>query len=278
MVKTVDGAVRSMHGLSVEQLLAAVENELIPRLMVSHAEKLPADADAGDEPPASGPWASDEAVERFAARSMANEAHALREEVSALLARGVALEAVYLHLLAPAARRLGEQWTRDEISFVDVQLGLCCLHELVCHCGPIGFRRKAVGEPRSIVLGVPPGEQHTFGITLAADFFRRNGWQVSNLCGLDRDFIVERVAGVHYSAAGFSLYGEGCLQPLIETIAAVRAASCNPSLLVLVGGDFFARNPGMVAQVGADLSASDAHRAVLDAEQALQRRPAAPAG
>ena len=62
MVKTVDGAVRSMHGLSVEQLLAAVENELIPRLMVSHAEKLPADADAGDEPPASGPWASDEAV------------------------------------------------------------------------------------------------------------------------------------------------------------------------------------------------------------------------
>jgi len=271
------------HGLSIAQLLAAVENELIPRLMVSHAsEGRAVEPDVAPALPDRGPWATHGEVATFARWCADGEQQRMHEHVSALLTRGIGLDAVYLHLLAPAARHLGEQWTRDEVGFVDVQLGLCFLHRLVCECGPIGFRGDAAGtlpagETRSIMLGVAPGEMHTFGVTLAAEFFRRHGWQVSNLSGLETDFLLERVATTHYTAAGFSLYGETCLDGLAELIHSVRERSCNGELLVLVGGDFFARHPDMVAEVGADVSAEDAHRAVFAAERALAgSRVAAP--
>ena len=266
------------RGLSVTQLLSAVENELIPRLLVAHAEEVRAAAEPPEitpEPPPAGQWAAPEEIERFARWSAAGESERLREHVSALLSRDISLDAVYLHLFAPVARHLGEQWTRDEVSFVDVQLGLSQLHRLVCECGPVGHRYRHEDRQRSIMLTVAPGEQHTFGVTLAADFFRRHGWQVSNLCGHDYDFVVERVAATRYTAVGFSLYGEASLSRLGRAVAEVRRRSCNPDLLVLVGGDFFARNPEAISEVGADLSASDAHRAVFAAERALERVAAA---
>ena len=264
-----DRSAEIAHGLSIEQLLTAVENELIPRLLVSHAAELEAAPEPSIPPPEGGAWTSRADIVRFAEWSAAGEAASLREHVSGLLSSGVGLDSIYLHLFAPAARHLGDCWLRDEISFVDVQLGLCELHQIVCDCGPVGFRRKPGGEARSILLGVAPGEQHTFGITLAAEFFRRNGWQVSNLSGLEPEFIVERVASTHYTAAGFSLFGETCLDGLVSIIAEVRRRTCNPDLMILVGGDYFARHPDMVATVGADLSGSDAHRAVELAERAL---------
>lgn len=263
------------HGLSIAQLLAAVENELIPRLMVSHADETrAAETDAEPALPERGAWAAHSEVAAFAAWCAAGDDRRMAEHVSGLLARNVGLDAIYLHLLAPVARHLGEQWVRDEVGFVEVQLGLCQLHRLVRDCGSVGLE---VGSPlgggdggtRSIMLGVAPGEMHTFGVTLAAEFFRRHGWQVSNLCGLDIDFLLERVATTHYTAAGFSLHGDGCFDALVETIGAIRERSCNASLLVLVGGDYFARHPDKVDVVGADLGADDAHRAVFAAERAL---------
>ena len=260
------------HGLSIAQLLAAVENELIPRLLVSHAAELDVreeEEKVADQAPPSGPWAWHGEIRRFAAWSAEGDQDALREHVLTLMSDGIGLDALYLHLFAPAARHLGEQWVRDEISFVDVQLGLTALHRLVCECGPMGFRRDCGAEQRSILLGVAPGEQHTFGVTLAAEFFRRHGWQVSNLCGLTSDFVLERIASTSYHAAGFSLHNENCYAALAETIRAARGRSRNPNLLILVGGDYFARNPAAVSEVGADLSAGDAHRAVVAAESAL---------
>jgi len=264
--------------LSVAQLRTAVERELIPRLLVAHSHEMAAPEAPGipSEPLPGGEWSAHDEVVRFASLSAAGEHERLREHVSALLSCDVGLDALYLHLFAPAARHLGEQWTRDEVSFVDVQLGLSNLHRLVCECGPIGFRRERGGlvDSRSILLAAVPGEQHTFGVTLAADFFTRHGWRVSNLCGHDYDFIVERLASTRYTATGFSLVGDGDLAALGKAIATLRRRSRNPNLLVLVGGDFFARHPDAVDAVGADLSALDAHRAVLAAERALDAVPA----
>ena len=190
--------------------------------------------------------------------------------VSELLSRDIGLDAVYLHLIAPVARHLGDQWSADELSFVDVQLGLCRLHRLVCECGPVGFQREGGGGAFSILLSTVPGDQHTFGVTLAADFFRRYGWQVSNLAGLDRDFLLERVAATEYSAVGFSLHNVDFADSLPALIRTIRKRSRNRDVLVLVGGDYFVRHPEAAEEVGADLTAGDAHRAVAAAEARLR--------
>ena len=267
--------------LSVAQLRTAIERELIPRLLVAHSGEMAAPERPGirPEPLPAGEWAAHDEVVRFAAWSAAGEDERLREHVSELLSVDVGLDALYLHLFAPAARHLGEQWSRDEVSFVDVQLGLSHLHRLVCECGPIGFQREQgeLTDTRSILLTAVPGEQHTFGVTLAADFFRRHGWRVSNLCGHGYDFVTERLASTDYTAVGFSMVGDGDVPRLGRAIGELRRRSANPNLLVLVGGDFFVRHPEQVERVGADLSAIDAHRAVVAAENALPATSTTPA-
>ena len=262
----------SRRELRMDQLLSAVENELIPRLLVQHSDEVHGAVTALPAP-ATGPWASDVEVRRFAEQCIDDAGDLLNRRVSELVSRGVGLDAVYLHLIAPAARWLGDAWTSDDLSFVDVQLGLCRLHRLVCECGPIGFQRDGGGDAWSILLSTVPGDQHTFGVTLAADFFRRHGWRVSNLAGLQRDFLLERIAATEYSAVGFSLHNEDFLDALPALIATVRRRSRNPDVLVMVGGDYFVRHPAEAARHGADLTAVDAHRAVGAAETVLRGLP-----
>lgn len=260
----------------VEQLLRTLEDELIPRLLIAlprrDADEAPATVPDSELP--TGPWASGGNIRRLADRCIDQDIEAVNSEVVDLLGRGVSLESIYLHLVAPAARELGERWNTDEASFAEVSLGLCCLHRLLCDCESVGFRCAATPDSHSILLTSTPGDQHTFGIAMAADFFRRYGWQVSNLSGLDAGFIVERLRGTYYSALGLSLHSDQNLESLDRLIGQARRISCNQNLLVVVGGDFFLRHPRMVKHVGADLLAVDGHKAILDTRAAMRLRTA----
>ena len=44
---------------------------------------------------------------------------------------GLPVERVLLDLLAPSARLMGEMWTADQVSFVDVTLGLSRIQQML---------------------------------------------------------------------------------------------------------------------------------------------------
>jgi len=254
------------QGLSIQQLLGAVENELIPRLLCAHSREVrEGDSPARRARPVSGPWASGDCVERFATLCSEDDAEAVSEHISSLVSQGVGLDAVYLFLVAPAARALGERWEDDSASFVDVQIGLGRMHSLLCDCVPVGFHHAAAS-PHSVLLSSVPGDQHTFAIALVADFFRRFGWQASNLCGLTEQFLLDRIEASHYDAIGFSINSSEARQRINPLLRRVRKRSRNPRLIVMVGGDF-SRPDADVVPVDADLLAGDAHAAVLEAER-----------
>lgn len=214
--------------------------------------------------PPLGLWASQNNIESFAILCIENKPRKLDQYVADLLTQGAPLEDLFLYLLAPAARHMGELWRIDHLSFVDVQLGLCRLHQLVCECESIGYWSENVRRSNhSILLTCVPGEDHTFGIAMVADFFRRYGWQVSNLSGLDKSLLFSKLASTHFNAIGFSLHNDmsyGVLKALIDE---VRLKSVSENLIILVGGDFFVRNPHKVDDVGADFFANDGKQAVL---------------
>lgn len=254
------------QGLSIQQLLGAVENELIPRLLCAHRREV----SEGDSParrarPISGPWASDDRIERFATLCAEDDADAVSEHISALVSQGVGLDAIYLFLVAPAARVLGTRWEEDTASFIDVQIGLGRMHSLLCDCVPVGFHH-AVSSPHSVLLSSVPGDQHTFAIALVADFFRRFGWQASNLCGLSEQFLLDRIATSHYDAIGFSINSSTARERINPLLRRLRKRSRNSQLIVMVGGEFSRSEDGAVA-IDADLFATDAHAAVLEAER-----------
>jgi len=255
------------QGLSVQQLLCAVENELIPRLLCAHASEVSeGNSPARRATPVPGPWADDRPVSDFAALCIAEDVQAAAEHISSLVGQGIGLDAVYLYLLAPAARELGRLWGEDDLSFLDVQLGLTCLQNLVCDCGPIGFHH-AVASPHSVLLSSVPGDQHTFAIAMVTDFFRRFGWQASNLSGLSADFLYERIGSRHYDVLGLSVNNTDSLQALERLLPRLRRTSLNPRLVILVGGDIVQEQRRRVEALGVDLVAADAHVAVHEAER-----------
>ncbi|MFK7861235.1 MAG: B12-binding domain-containing protein [Granulosicoccus sp.] len=272
----VNPSVKATSPTQIELLLKTVESELIPRLFVNHMMDVPSTSPLVENrstEPAPGPWSSDAQIAIFAAMCISNDPELLDQHVTDLLAQGVSLESIFLYLLAPAAKHLGDSWIADKLSFVDVHLGLCRLHQLICECETIGYRSESLllaGE--SILLTCAPGENHTFGVTMVADFFRRYGWQVSNLCGLDTDFLIARVASTHYTAVGFSLHNEYNLPALATIIKQVKEESCNKDLFVMVGGDYFIRNPNKVESIGAEVFATDGRQAVLKATEASKKR------
>jgi methanogenic corrinoid protein MtbC1 len=71
---------------------------------------------------------------------------------------------------------------------------------------------------------------------------------------------------------GISVGVDARLDWLKSGIAAVRHASRNRAIGVLVGGPVFSADPGLAARVGADATALDGRRAADTAETLLNQR------
>jgi methanogenic corrinoid protein MtbC1 len=249
----------------VALLARALESEVIPRLVLArHAPGQPAYLDATDAAP------TPQDIEALLQHVMQGDLPGATAQVAGLRARNMPLERIYLEVLAPVARRLGEMWESDECDFTAVTVGLCGLQQLVLEnshaFGPRPGRRDT---ERRILLAPVPGEQHSFGLLMVGEFFRRQGWDVCSGTGASARELVATTRKQWFSMVGFSLACEDRLDTLAAVIRDIRRTSRNPNLGVLVGGQAFAENPDLTALVGADATATDGQQAVLKAETLL---------
>jgi methanogenic corrinoid protein MtbC1 len=104
---------------------------------------------------------------------------------------------------------------------------------------------------------------------MLGEFFRRDGWSVRSTIIASNAELIDIVRGEWFDLVGFSVGDGNRTDDLRTTIKATRRASRNLQIGVMVGGPVFIQNPGLVNQVGADVTASDARVAVRQAEQAL---------
>ncbi|WP_419815814.1 cobalamin B12-binding domain-containing protein [Glacieibacterium sp.] len=252
--------------LSPFALARIVEGEIIPRLLMAH--RAPEQHDARIEPQGAVITALE--AERFAGASLRNEAYALLVEVDLLLARGVSIETVFLDLLAPAAHQLGIWWEQDVCDFVDVTMGLWRLQEIVHELAARapGAAERRGGERRALFAPLP-GEQHGFGTLMVEEFFRRAGWTTASEINPTEDDLVSMVRKGWFELVGLTVSCEDHISRVPTIIGALRRASRNPRIGVMVGGRVFAEHPELAKSCGADATAVDARRAVLVAETLL---------
>lgn len=249
------------------RLSRAVEAEIVPRLVLGHREA-PQRSNKG------GAWAADPGSVRELAGCAVADADAASDYVAAIRACGAGVEAVYLDLLAPAARRLGEQWEDDSLSFVDVTIGLLRLHQVMRALAP-EFRAEAAPQrPGRRALLVPaPGEQHSFGLAMVTEFFRRAGWSVWSGTPTSLTETLALARGEWFGVIGFSVGCDDRLEALASCIRRVRAVSRNPAIGVMVGGPIFVVHPELATAVGADTTARDGRHATFQAEGLLALQP-----
>jgi methanogenic corrinoid protein MtbC1 len=250
----------------LERLERTIQNELVPRLMTSHR--------VGPVSPAMAAAAarvlSEADVTAFVAAVRSHDDSRGAQFVRGVLAEGATVEAVYLDLLAPSARRLGDMWDNDECDFVEVTVALGRMQRLLRDLSQVFLAESGHVEPvGNVLLTCVPGEQHTLGIIMVGEFLLRDGWRVLVGAPWTEGDLLSMVATDWYDVIGFSVGTENRLSVLRRDIRRLKQASRNGNVQIMVGGQLFAEDPSLAEQVGANAIASDARQAPAIARSLL---------
>jgi MerR family transcriptional regulator, light-induced transcriptional regulator len=246
---------RDRRSPELEQI---IRGDIIPRLMLTRRQPSVAAISAPDP----GATVLRDRIEELAKVVLTRSEDFAFAYVESIRTQGTSIERLYLDLITPVARHLGDLWFDDVCSFTDVTVGMWRLQHVVRNLSPI-FLQEAGGrlQQHQALLVPLPGEQHTFGLYLVAEFFRRAGWSVWSTPLQTLDDLVAVVRSEWLTLVGLSLSCESRLEELATNIRNIRRASCNRSVAVMVGGTIFLDHPELVAQVGADLMAVDGGQA-----------------
>ena len=76
---------------------------------------------------------------------------------------------LFVELLEPAARLLGEIWDRDECDFIDVTLGVARLQKLLAVFNNT-HTVASLDNRHQVLIAMTPGEQHQFGLQIVERF------------------------------------------------------------------------------------------------------------
>jgi len=253
---------------SEKRLLTLVEAEIIPRLMLAHRDSRHEAQDNAIHP---------HEVVTFARALLSNDIRDATELIGQLCERGVKMDAVYLQLLAPAARYLGELWEADQCNFSEVTLCLWRMQTLMYdlsaafHGGDLRPTARSGAERRILVASLP-GQQHTFGLSMLSEFFRKDGWVVLAIPSPQAGEVQDSLSMHWFDVLALSASMDGEVSNLTKTIKAARKTSRNPRLAVMVGGPLFLRQPGLATTVGADGMSEDAPSALALAGHLYQQQ------
>ncbi|MCU0870061.1 MAG: cobalamin B12-binding domain-containing protein [Burkholderiales bacterium] len=197
----------------------------------------------------------------------------LAATVAAWHRRGIPVETLFMDLFAPAARHLGELWEQDRCNFTVVTVGVGRLQALMREWSDtLGARIAAPADGQRIVLAQHPEEQHSFGLSMVAEFFRRDGWTVHGGVGRAVTDLPAEVARAWFDAVGVSVGSEKRVEWARDTIARLRSTSRNPSIIVLAGGPLLGFEPRWAETIGADASGHDGATITLLATQLIDSR------
>jgi MerR family transcriptional regulator, light-induced transcriptional regulator len=260
------------HVFTKKQITLArtIETEIIPRLMMAH--RLDPDLITNRIVTKRAPSYAD--VTELTRLILEHDETVARSLVDTLHAQGVSIENLYIELLAPSARLMGEMWKADIADFTEVTHGLFRLQQLFHDLAPsFEIEGKRQNLLKGSVLLVPaPGEQHTFGLLVLEEFLRRTGLACQNSVPKTLKDLTSLVRDDHFDVVGVSAGCEVHLDSVASSVKAIKKSSRNKAVTVLVGGSMFIENPGYVALVGADGTARDGRDAALQLRNILDTR------
>lgn len=198
---------------------------------------------------------------------------AARELIEELARADVSITPLYTNLLEPAARSLGDLWAQEGCSEFEVTLGLYRILAAARLLGAVEPPRADPDTKGATVLIAPePGELHHLGAALDEDILWRAGWSPQCEYPSDDRTLQQLVSATWFDVVDLSLSAAfqraHWLPRLTKSITDMRAASCNPDLLVVVGGRVFVDRKASAAQVGADavcMTSSDIGRLITGA-------------
>lgn len=247
--------------LDLERLTARLPADAVQSLANEVVERLSSGNWSGKEQTSFPPF---ERIEQLTSALLSSDPDSAADMICEISAEGTSVADIYLLYLAAAARRLGEKWAGDEATFLEVSIGASRILAIMRGLRE-AFRSRRPAQERAALFVAVPGEQHTVGVTMAADLFRNEGWDIALLIGASHDEILEAVGKTDASVVGLTAHGTQSLDALLRLILAIRVV--NPVIDVLVSGHIVDEAEDVLALTGADGFANDVPTALI----AMQR-------
>lgn len=195
---------------------------------------------------------------------------AARQVVFGWQRQGQSLEDIYLQGITPCARLLGDWWCADRLDFAMTTIASTHLQQLL-HDFSSEFLNESPqpAQGLSLLLLSEPGAQHSMGLFMLSEFFKRAGWSV--VLGVPQDVTeFQRLfQSEWFDAVGISISTDRQLEVLAALLPKLRTQSDNLNLHVFVGGPMAKEAPERLNGLSAQVFAQDAPQTVAQVMRAV---------
>lgn len=177
-----------------------------------------------------------------------------------------------LMFLESVARSLGDDWAEDSRNFLEVTIAmgrLQCVLRRVCQ----SERRFLAGDcAGSVLLAVPPGEEHGFAQCLLEELFRACGWDTMLVQPQSTADIRVHLGRAQFDIVCFS-WASGFLAPQVsETLRLVERMPRARRPVVIAGGYSAERRSGWLVRHGVDCICETTYLALKRAQECVAAR------
>lgn len=184
-----------------------------------------------------------------------------RKLVQELLVAGLETSEFIDSHVGDTARALGDQWERNEISFVDVTIGTARLQESVRRLAARDERPPPEATAPHVLLTAPHNEDHLLGLFVVARHFEDLGCVVHIAIGHHPSEIAAIVAKKKLDLIGISISSSRTIETARKIVTEIRVKTTKTTPIVL-GTTLEGANRKALAQVGADFLSSSASEAL----------------
>jgi MerR family transcriptional regulator, light-induced transcriptional regulator len=209
----------------------------------------------GASAPTPPPPERDRLLDQLLAALLAADQVAAQSVVDRALKLGWSADGARFELITPALHEVGARWERGEIGVADEHLATSVCEWLLITLAGRLRRPRTTG--RRALVGCSEGELHTLGALIVANLLSEHGWSVLFLGASTPVDAWRAVVGARrpdlVAVATTRADRLGQVGPILRAIRAAR-----PQCRTVVGGQAYARVPGAVPDVGADLVVVDA--------------------
>ncbi len=196
-------------------------------------------------------------VQGLIAASLTGSKHAFTELLGELRRSRISLAALADLYIPEAARRMGMLWHEDDMSWMDVTIGVGRMQSLLREIGMAWVADQAADTGHgAVMMLVPDREQHTLGPMVAMGQLRRLGVSVCLRIAPSFNELRSLVASRQFDGILISVATKEKLEHVGKTVQFLKSVLVKPCPIV-VGGAVMSNVKDPAACTGADFSSND---------------------
>jgi MerR family transcriptional regulator, light-induced transcriptional regulator len=198
-----------------------------------------------------------EQAEQYKSFLLGARKHEALQYIQKLADEGIGIRNIYLDILQPVQREIGNLWHANKISVAQehyctglTQLAIAQLYPRLFTASP---------KKHSMIATCVSGELHEIGLRMVTDIMELDGWDTTYLgANMPNESIVKSIAQGKADLVAISVTYPLNLHKAEQLIAQIREDASLSRVKIMVGGYPFLSDPTLWQKIGADSFATDA--------------------